>query len=85
MIDPQREINLINRQSELKKAVKKEEDDQITIDMMNSLDIHMEDEDTSNDSQLLMTQSISKRNLENIDALDNEQLESLKKLRSMGL
>lgn len=85
MIDPEREINLINRLSELKKAVKKEEDDQIQIDLMNSLDINKKDEDTSNDSQLLMTQSISKRNLENIDALDNQQLESLKKLRSMGL
>jgi len=85
MIDPEREINLISRQTELKKAVKKEEDDQIQIDLMNSLDINKKDEDTSNDSQLLMTQSISKRNLENIDALDNQQLESLKKLRSMGL
>lgn len=32
-----------------------------------------------------MTCTIQKRNLTNVDALDNDQLESLKKLRSMGL
>lgn len=84
MVDSDREINLLDRQMELKKAVKKEEEDQIQIDLMNSLNI-TEVNDESNDQQLLMTQSISKRNLENVDALDSQQLESLKKLRSMGL
>lgn len=84
MVDPEREINLLERQMELKKEIQKEEDDQIQIDMMNNLDINDQD-DTSNDEQLLMTSSISKRNLESVDALDTQQLESLKKLRSMGL
>lgn len=85
MVDPEREVNLLNRQAELKKAVQKEEDDQIQIDMMNSLSVEDEINDTSNDDLLLMTSSISKRNLEKVDALDTNQLESLKKLRSMGL
>lgn len=85
MVEPDREINLLDRQIELKKAVRKEEEDQIQIDLMNSLNITEANNDNSNDQQLLMTQSISKRNLENIDALDSQQLESLKKLRSMGL
>lgn len=85
MVDPEREVNLLNRQAELKKAVQKEEDDQIQIDMMNSLSVEDEIIDTSNDDLLLMTSSISKRNLEKVDALDTNQLESLKKLRSMGL
>lgn len=85
MVDPEREINLLERQMELKKEIQKEEDDQIQIDMMNNLDISNTHDDNSKDELLLMTSSISKRNLENVDALDTQQLESLKKLRSMGL
>jgi len=40
MVDPEREINLLERQMELKKEIQKEEDDQIQIDMMNNLDIN---------------------------------------------
>jgi len=85
MVDQEREVNLLNRQMELKKENKKEKDDQIQIDLMNSLSNINNNENNDNDHQLLMTQSISKRNLEKVDALDTQQLESLKKLRSMGL
>lgn len=68
------------------KARKKEIDDRILLDQMNNMEDKKDDELDNNDSnQYAFTCTIQKRNLSNVDALDNEQLESLKKLRSIGL
>lgn len=86
MVATEKEINQLERKNELMKARKKEIDDRILLDQMNNMEDKKDDELDNNDSnQYAFTCTIQKRNLSNVDALDNEQLESLKKLRSIGL
>lgn len=85
MVEDDKEINLIERQQEILKLKKKMINNKLLIDNPDfGNDPNVKDDDVEF-NKLTMTCTIQRRNLKDTSALDNEQLESLKKLRSQGL
>jgi len=83
MVEDNKEINLVDHQTELDKQTKHLEDT-IQLEQENTLTGAQVKEQEVEFDKVSMTCTIQKRNLVQVDALDTQRLESLKKLRMMA-